>query len=328
MSINIAKKYIDFSNECLIKYMKLIGGSKISKANFKEILTTYNGVRYYNYYPSVSKNKITNLNHYISEKIHELYPQSSEKRVRSLIELVNFILSLDFIHLDQIEGAVLTAESIRDDKKQKIDFQEELTKMLKENLVRKLKYLSEFKSDVFTLDYVKTNNSKVALVSLNYVIKFPTLYSETAIKKVYNSGIIDEQKLFIEYSLVAVKILKEIVSNNFTSRYIVDFPYSIFDKKSKKARLFELIDNDAVKEKIIVKMDSAQYELNQDSVVETIQNGFKMAIEINDNFDFSKDNIKRLEIFEYIIIDKDNASQIPYTDKIINRRKWLNGYLF
>lgn len=328
MSINIAKRYIDFSNECLIQYMKLIGGSKISKANFKEILVTYNGVRYYNYYPTVSHNKNSNLNYYLSEKMHELYSEYSEEKIRTLLELVKFILSLDFIHLDQIEGAVLTAESIRDDKKQNIDFQHELTKLLKENLTRKLKYLSEFKSDVFTLKYSRTNNPKVALVDLDYDIKFPVLYSEIAIRKVYNSGIIDEQKLFIEYSLITVKILKEIINNDFVSKYIVDFPYSIFDKKAKKTRLFNLIDNDAIKEKLVIKMDSLQYELNQDTVIEMIQNGYKMAIELNYDFDFNKNNLKRLEIFEYIIVDSERASKIEFKDKIIIARKWFYGYFF
>lgn len=321
MSINIAKKYIEFSNECLIKYMKLIGGSKISKANFKEILNTYNGARYYNYYPSISHNKHSNLNYYLNEKMHELYSAYSEDKIRKLTDLVRFVLSLDFIHLDQIEGAVLTAESIRDDKKQNVDFQHELTKLLKENLTRKVRYLGEFKSDIFTLEYKRTNNPKVALVSLNYDLKFPVLYSETAIRKVYNSGIIDEQKLFIEYSLITVKILKEIINNDFNSKYIVDFPYSIFDKKTKKTRLFNLIDSDAVREKLIIKMDSLQYELNQDAVIEMIQSGYKMAIELNYNFDFNKNNVKRLEVFEYIIVDSENADKIEFKDKIIIARK-------
>ena len=321
MSINIAKKYIDFSNDCLVQYMKLIGGSKISKANFKEILVTYNGVRYYNYYPMISRNKNASLNYYLDEKMHELYSEYSEEKIRKLTNLVRFIISLDFIHLDQIEGAVLTASTLRDDKKSEIDFPHELTKLLKDNLTKKLKYLSEFKSDVFSLKYLRTNNPKVALVSLNYDIKFPVLYSETAIKKVYNSGIIDEQKLFIEYSLIAVKILKEIINNDFFSKYIVEFPYSIFDKKAKKSRLFNLIDSDAIKEKLIIKMDSLQYELNQDAVIEMIQNGYKMAIELNYNFDFNKNNVKRLEIFEYIIVDEENASKIEYKDKLIITRK-------
>ena len=321
MSINIAKKYIDFSNECLIKYMKLVGGSKVSKTNFKEILATYNGVRYYNYYPPNFHSRNSNLNYYIDEKIHELYSAYSEKRIRKITNLVRFILSLDFVHLDQIEGAVLTAESLRDDKKQTIDFPKEFAKLLKENLNRKLKYLNEFKSDVFTLNYTRTNNHKVALVTLNYDLKFPVLYSETAIRKVYNSGIIDEQKLFIEYSLIAVKILKEIINNDFSSKYIVEFPYSIFDKKAKKNRLFNLIDSDAIKEKLVIKMDSLQYELNQDTVVEMIQNGYKMAIELNYNFDFNKNNVKRLEVFEYIIVDEANAEKIDFKDKIIIVRK-------
>ena len=68
MSINIAKTYIDFSNQCLKKYMSLIGKGKVSNANFKEVLNTYNNIRYYNYYEPISKNRAANLNHYIMKK--------------------------------------------------------------------------------------------------------------------------------------------------------------------------------------------------------------------------------------------------------------------
>lgn len=320
MSINIAKKYIDFSNQCLIQYLKLIIGGKVSQANFKKILTTYNNVRYYNYYPMVSSNKSSNLNYYLNKTIYELYPTYSHEKLQGISELVRFVLSLDFIHFDQIEGAVLTATALRTDKTDETEFVSKLTKLLKENMNRKNKYLDSFKTDIFRLHYEKTYNSKVTLVDLDYDIKFPTLYSAFAIKKVYNSGIIDEQKLFIEYTLLAVKTLKEVINNDFGSRYIVDFPYTIFRKKTKKTRLFTLIDSDALKEKIIVKMDSSQFELNQDAVIEMIQAGFKMAIEINANFEFNKSNLKLLEIFEYIIVSHEDASKIEYKNKVIIRR--------
>jgi len=320
MSVNIAKKYIDFSNQCLIQYLKMIVGGKVSQANFKKILITYNGARYYNYYQSVSHNKNSNVNYYVDETIKDLYSEYSNERIKDISNLIKFVLRLDFVHLDQVEGAVLEASALRTDKTDENEFSEKLTKLLKDNLSRKLKFLSEFKTDTFKLNYTRTMNPKVTLVSLDYDIKFPVLYSNIAIKKVYNSGIIDEQKLFIEYNLIAVKIMKEIINNDFMSKYIVDFPYSIFDKKAKKNRLFNIIDSDAIKEKLIIKMDSLQFELNQDAVIEMIQNGYKMAIELNYNFDFNKNNLKRLEIFEYILVKPEDAEKIDYKNKIIVRK--------
>ena len=320
MSINIAKKYIDFSNQCLIQYLKLIIGGKVSQANFKKILTTYNNVRYYNYYPTMSNSKSSNLNYYLNETISGLYPDYSREKLKEISNLIKFVLNLDFIHYDQIEGAVLTATTIRTDKTDENEFVNKLTKLLKENMNRKQKYLDSFRTDVFRLRYERTYNPKVTLVDLDYDIKFPALYSAVAIQKVYKSGIIDEQKLFIEYTLLAVKVLKEIINNDFVSRYIVDFPYTIFSKKTKKNRLFTLIDSDALKDKIIIKMDSTEFEKNQDAVVEMIQAGYKMAIELNYNFDFSPTNLKRLDMFEYIIVSHEDASKLDYKNKIIIRR--------
>lgn len=318
MSINIAKTYIDFSNQCLKKYMSLIGRGKVSNANFKEVLNTYNNIRYYNYYEPISKNRAANLNHYINEKMHELYEKYSEKRIKELTDLVKLVLNLDFVRTDQIEGSVLAISTKIDD-----NISTELTKLLKNNLDKKIDYLNGFKTDVFNLKYHNTNSRKVAYVTLDHNVKFPLLYSEYAINKVYNSDIIDEQKLFIEYTLVAVKILKEIINNNFINKYIVDFPYSIFNKKSKKNRLLNIIDSDAIKDKLIIKINNLNYEANKDIIIDMIQNGYKMALEVDYNYNFSKMNIKKLEIFEYIIIEKeqytDDLDQIK--DKIIIVRK-------
>lgn len=304
MSVNIGNTYISYSNECLNKYIKLTLGSKISKANIQELIKTYNQVRYYQYLPSVSKNINTNINYYLKEKLMDLYPEWSNVKIQEFFNILKSLFYLDNIHEDQIEGIVLILNSLKMSTSE-IDYESEMTSLIKASLKRRINFLNEFKSDTFSLNYKRTNNRRVTIVNLNYEIKFPVLYSNFAINKVYNSGIIDEQKLLIAYNLVGVKILKEIINNNFVSRYIIDFPYSIFDKKVKCKHLFNIIDNDAIKEKLIIKMDYLNYALNEDQVVEMLQNGFKLAIVLDSNFSFNKTDVRKLSIFEYVIISDD-----------------------
>ncbi len=323
MSSNIAKEYIDFSGECIYQYMRLIIGNKVSKANFKQLLAVYNGVKYYNYYPSVSRSFNGNVSHYLKEKIDDLYLNLSPQYKNDLFSFLKQVFCLDNVHEDQIESALLPISSSAKDLENPNETIKELNRLIKENIHKKVNFLNSFKSDVFNLIYTRTSNPKVSLTSLNYEIKFPVLYSETAIRNVYNSGVIDEQRLFIEYNLITVKILKEIINNDFITKYIVDFPYSIFGKKAKKNRLFNIINNDAIKEKLIIKMSYVNYNEHEDQVVEMLQNGFKMAVELDNDIVLTKMNIKKLKIFEYIIIhEEEKAKEFEeIKEKIIIVRK-------
>ena len=58
----------------------------------------------------------------------------------------------------------------------------------------------------FILSFQKTNIKRLENISIDYDIKFPKLYSEYAIDKVFNSGVIGEDKIFIEYYLVCLDL--------------------------------------------------------------------------------------------------------------------------
>ena len=82
----------------------------------------------------------------------------------------------------------------------------------------------------FILSFQKTNIKRLENISIDYDIKFPKLYSEYAIDKVFNSGVIGEDKIFIEYYLVCSNILKKIIAGDFSFNYLVDFDINMRDK--------------------------------------------------------------------------------------------------
>ena len=101
-------------------------------------------------------------------------------------------------------------------------------------MIEKELFLDKFDTDEFALQFENSKGKDdVYFVSLEQKVKMPMQYSEAAIEKVYNEGIVAEDKLQVEYILLSVVIISDIVNGNFDDTYIAEFASSLFKKKQK-----------------------------------------------------------------------------------------------
>jgi hypothetical protein len=96
---------------------------------------------------------------------------------------------------------------------------------------------------------------------------------------------------------------------------------SLFDKKTKLNRVFNIIDNGFVQDRIRIIIDYKCFERYKSYVMELIRNGFVFVLNLDESFNYSSDNIEYLELFDKILI---NSSKYYYKDmknngKIKNR---------
>lgn len=301
MNSNIIEKYIEYSKKSLTKYFKLIF-IKLRVKDIQVIIDKYIEIRYYNYYDldniEIKKEIRSSLNPILEEF-------NLKENLSLLVNLSYNILLLDNI-LDE-KGINEILNNIL-----KIYFKiyntnldiNELKKLIIETKSNKLKVLKDIKTDKFEINYHRLSN-KLYLTSLTYNIKFPSIYSTFAINRVYESSLINEQKLFILYNLVDIKILNEIINYNYRNKYIVEFPLTLFSKEDKLKRFLELIDNDIIKEKIIINLDYDSYLEYKDKIDDMIKIGYHFAITFKKKYDFSSITIKSLEIFSFIITNTE-----------------------
>ena len=134
------------------------------------------------------------------------------------------------------------------------DIKKELSDLIKNFIKKKEQFFINFESNDFILNEEKTNNKKVYIETIDYNIRFPKIYSTYSINKVFNSAIINENINFILYNMLANKILKNVLYDIYDINYIVTFPISIIEKKEKLNRLFEIIDNEMVKNNIVINI--------------------------------------------------------------------------
>ena len=299
----VVEEYIEFSKKNILKYLKLILEKYYDKEIVESLVETYINVRYYNI-DQKTKNLEKNINYYLKQKVTEILDEKEEK-IKIIFYTFKYILYLDNVkdyEKSIIEEIVEYRKSISLENN---EFKEEITKLIKENEKRKQKYLEAFKSDHFLLDQIKTNKKNVYFVELKNNIKFNKIYSSYSINKVYNSGLVNEQKDFIIYYQISIEILKNAIIGNFNQEYIVDFPLSILEKKQKTIRLFNIINNEMIKNNLILKFTYSSYLENKDQINEWIKEGYKVAIIIDEKYNYEEKQKMWLEIFNYIIVDQE-----------------------
>ena len=300
--MNIASEYISFSQNSIKKYLMLILDHYYDQSIFDDMINAYINTRYYNLYPVISDKFEENIVYYLKKSVLNIDDKFKDK-ARYMFKMFKYVLYFDgAFECDSVRKLISEIKMFRliELKLSDSNFESKLYNMLEEDLIAKKNFLDSFSDKNFTMNYLKLKD-KIFYCVLDHNLKFSKLYSDYAIEKVFSNKVISEQKLFVSYSLACVKALEDIIKGDFDKIYILDYVFSLVSKPKKNQRLLKTIDNDIIKEKLVLKIKYSDYLTNHEAVYELTRSGFKIALEIDSSFEFTDDNNKLLKIFAYII---------------------------
>ena len=320
MASNVMQEYIKMTQDEVISYIKLIFERSYSKKIALRYMNAYLNVRFYNFYPK-DDNLTFRKNYLNAIKEEEANIVRAMPEKKKLIENMGlffyYILYFDKIsYRVDIDEIIEKLYKIRKKllRKDNEDFKENFRNTYEEYADKKEKFLKKFETEEFYLkvtDYEGANNAN--RVNLKYNIKFPMLYSTQASENVFNSGLVAEDKLFVEYNLMSVEIIQDILKGNFKRQYIIEFNTNLFKKKRKLASLLNVINNSAVQDKVNLKITYKEFLQNKDNIYELMRDGFKFAVILDNSFEPEYANFERLNAFYYTIASK----KLDYYDKVI-----------
>lgn len=315
MSVNIINKYIDITKKQMTTYMKLVFGSLLKKEYNDKYLEKYVNTRYYNYYE-------TNINETLREKILNSLKDVEENLAmdhiedRDLIQKMNtffqYVLYFDnVVNYKDIKQKIERISKLR--KKLLNKSSESFNKNLYDKMIefekQKEIFLENLKSDDF---YIKVTNYprrvNIYRVSLKHNVNIPIEYSEFAVNKAFNSGIIKEDKLIVEYYLTEAKILKDILKQRFNKQYVVEFSETVLKKSKKLKILLNIINNPASLEQIVLKIHYEDYMENKEKIHELLRQGYKFAVVLDETLKVNEREIQTLDIFKYVLLNKQLKS--------------------
>ena len=330
MTINLANKYIELTKKQINEYLKLVFGNKFIRKYCDIYTKKYIDIRYYNFYDydtsrTLRKKILDNLRD-LSEEL-EIDDIENRDIIEEMCVFFYYILYFDnVIRSKDIEKTIEKIAKLRKRVlgKQDENFEKELLKIVKQYKVEKEKLLAKFDTEEF---YIKLTNYPKKLnvyrVNLKYNLKFPLVYSEFAINKAFNVGLINEDKLLIEYYLVTKKVLEDILRQNFTKQYVLEFADKLLEKPNKLKNLLNIIDNTGIKDKVSIKIKYELFEENKEKIYELMQNGYKITVILDNSFKADYKTIETLRVFKYVIVNKD----LKNYDEIISYKKNIKNII-
>lgn len=313
MTINIMSEYIYLTKKQISTYLKLVFENTYDK-KYNDIYTEkYINVRYYNFF---CDNESTTIRKTLLDELRKTqeYIISNNFQDKELIEkmYVFFCYVLyfdDVVYCKDLKNKISQIAKLRKKilNKENYDFEENLYKEMLEINKAKEKLLERFDTNQFFLkitNYKQKNN--IYRVNLKYNLKFPMEYSDMAINKVFNMGITNEDKLIIEYYLITVQIIKDIVRQNFKKQYIVEFAETLLSKPKKIKSILNCIDNSAIQDKISLKVRHEHFIENKENIYELMREGYRFAIILDNSFEANYKNIENLKMFKYVIVNRES----------------------
>lgn len=321
---NIIGTYINNTQEKLKKYSNLILKSKYDRRISDELIQTYIDARYYNY----------DVNYKIRifyRRIYDALRRKSDILIKEeprKKELIDNTLALFqyYFYFDNVRDNVEIEEIVKSIEEKRIfklklksalkdNFREEFTEIVKRDIKEANNYLELYETNDFGLNIKRVNSkdNEFYRVKLKYNFEFPEIFSKEAIEEVFNTDIVNEDKLFVEYPMIANLALKDILNANFNKVYICDFTTELFNKKQKLEQLLGIIDNQAAQDKISLEVSYEDFINNKEEIFKCIKRGFRFVLKTNNEMPkLSNEELKILEIFNCIIISTNDVNKRKY----------------
>ena len=306
MSYNIIEEYVQFIKKEYLKFYKIVLRTKYNKKMIEPLLDRYIVVRYYNETVFASqKDVVERINKDLSRVIYSLMKTSNEELLKSIYSLFGYIMYYDDCFLVSDYKKIM--DYMFQDETIKISFSEETKKeikqFLKEHKKKKEAFHELFPTPQFHIKEEKLDDN-LYRVCLMHHIKMSNLYSEYAIVKAYNEGIILEDQSFVLGIMLCERILQSAINLFFYKKYIMKFPETLFDKPKKLERFLRIFENTLAKKQISFQLSYHTFLKHKEKIIQLMRDGYPFSLLVDDTFD---QNYQNLILFQYILVSKNST---------------------
>ena len=350
---NIIDKVMFVKNEEIDEIVEILNNKEKTKKNEAtirdELKKCYIDGKYYNFVGNVNveysnKNMITRIDNElikIGETINKQYKGSDDKykdKVNKYVEVFTLVNELEELYnkYDDInskrEAYSKLLKGFYKDFITELDFKNNINSILKtQKLYRAVirHIFNEQDSTTFEMELSKISNKKNLLaVDLKHNIAFSKVYSDYIVDKTYTEGVIAEDKCMILLNLLLVNVLNDMFSREFTNKYFIYVPGSIYTKSNKQDKIFGMFDDEYAKDAVEVVVLYEDLISNKKLFKDLKKIGYRFSVVFSENSVIKDKDQKIISICDYVLMNKvvgknsdivknipnDVASNIIYDD--------------
>lgn len=315
--MNIGQNYINYIEKKYKKILSILLGKNYVAKTTLLFLKDYINIRYYE---DIDLEK-DDLKEVVLERLYDLKSLLSRTKTTNCLE--NIIPCFDVIfYIDNVDKEIDVNDYLKDLEN---DQKQDVLELMKEIDLKREKYFSLLDDNKFKLDEQLIGIiKKINITSLSYNIKFSKLFSDYAIEKAYNYGIINEDKLYVQYTMVAFEILIAKFNNEKIGHYILEFNTDLLSKNKKLYKLIDIIDNSLIKNYVSIKVLYSDYLKYMDNIQDLIKKGINVSLILDDEFICDKVHLEQLVVFDKVLIDM----KYKCYDYVKNNKKSVKSNIF
>lgn len=305
MNYNIIDEYIKYIKKSFSSLFKIVFKDAFKKSFYVTFLDKYISVRYYdetNYHSE--KDFIKRINRELVDIYGDIIDEDNVDDLKNMIAFFAYVVYFDDILI--VEKDMEIINSLINDSLFNFENKDELKQQIKDWYIS-FKEGKERFNNVIETKYFNVVEEKLcrnlSYLVLEHNVKISNLYSEYAINKVYTTGIINEDKLFITYILASHMVLNNAINLDFSRKYMVPIASSLFEKEKKFVRLINILNNPLAKNSISIRITYTDYISNKNKIDKLINEGYSFGLEIDEKY---SGNLTELILFPYVLIDGEN----------------------
>ena len=305
MEYNIINDYISFVSNKFLDFFKFILRNHYRKNICMIFIDKYIEVRYFNETNyNNEKDFINRINKELVDLTEKIADDETLDDIKNIVALFGYLVYFDDVCVVNEEMELINTLVVDDIIK--IDNREGLKVFIKQWYLELKAGKDNFTKALFTREFNLLEERlyrKLYYLELEHNVKISNLYSEYAIEKAYNSGTVNEDKLFITYILASNLVLNNAINLDFSRFYLVPFANTLFDKEKKFARLFNVLNNQLAKKYISIKITYTDYYNYKDKIDSLINEGYSFGLQLDSKY---TGNVSELLLFPYILVYEDN----------------------
>lgn len=317
---NIVLSYIKYTQNFLYDYYRTLLDNSYEKKLVQPFIERYIEIRYYNNVYTKESNFVEKISKELKIVVKEMFEEypNKEDRIKDIFALFGYILYLD--DCMEYKSVSKLLDTLYKDENIHLTFSDEVMNRLNDIVLecvnRKKDFWRVFDINDFELKY-KRLKKNLFFVDLDIKLEMP-IYSEYAIERAKGSEIVLENTTYLLYNMLCAKLLKDIINLDYTKRYVVMFPVSLFDKSKKSGKYLRLLDNDLCRDKINLCFNYKDYLDNKKSINELIKGGYAVSLILDDTFD---GDYECLVLFNYVFV----YEKYDYYDVIMEQKDNLGS---
>lgn len=312
--------YIKFTQNFLYDYYRILLDKNYEKKLVQPLIDKYIEIRYYNNSYIKDDDFVVKINKELNVVVNALFIEYPNRvdRIKDIFALFGYILYLD----DCIEcrSVIKLLDTLYKDENIHLVISDEVKERLNDITVeyseKKKAFWKLFEINDFELK-LKRVKKNTYFAELDIMFDMP-IYSEFAIDKAKNSEVVLENTTYLLYNMVCARLLSEVLRLDYTKRYIVRFPVSLFDKSKKSGKYLKLLDNNLCRDRVNICFEYKEYLLNKESINNLIKDGYGVCLILDESFD---NDFECLVLFNYVFV----YEKYDYYDVIMEQRDNLGS---